>query len=1303
MGGTSWFALAGVALLAAEASLQGTAPWLLAASVAAAVGAVAALRRGGARAIAGGQAILALLLGIGGARVAAAVRDPDRTAAGVVRTATADRDRALVAAVANARQVARNVLQRIGTADPGVAPAIGDLLEGSALELGVTVLAGDTVVAVSGPQRVAPVALDREMAALVETPFARVLVLQDSRGTRRARITLLLEASPALPAPGASLARGTGRPDQITWRWAEAPPVQRFATGEEALRAVAAQMTVEAAPPSALVARESTIARRLGAGGLVALGIITLTASAPLAVRVGAVLIPTWVVARTLAGPETVAVLLAVGMLFIGLMLWRRPPRRSPVGIAASMLLLTAAPVLVALAAWRLAEPLGADPLLGWFGWQLILAVGTAGLLAIASAPLRAEGDAEASPRWGLVAIALAVLVGVLGIEAWRPADVGAWSPSSGIRGWTLEGWLAWYRPLWLLPLAAMLPVMSARVRLAALATTAGILAALGGWSATLDHRRMLADADLDRVEAASDPAVSTALERLGVALADGGVTRLDRAYAIWRQSEVATLEAPSQLAIWEGGRVVEWVTLDALALSWDDLEQVVSAEPRVVRRVAMVRGIGRHEVLAVPVRGDTVVTVAVGPRTGAIAPTRFGRLLGWRTGSEPAFRMSVVGDAGARADGEWHRRGRFVRARRAIPAAAGRMQAVATVEMSSPRPFAVRAALVVALDALLVLAAWAALGRLIGTGILRAPGLFQRSWRRTIATTLAAFFIVPAALFTLVSGLRLREDAARARADDVSRALRDAAIGRDLSASDLSRADAARLARVADNVDAEIALFRDGRLAVASSPLLGPLGIVGPVLDPRSTRGSIGEPMSLPAAIPGLPVRLGVEASALPGTLIAAALPGGDSGLAREQVDLGLQLLLITLFGGIAAVVTAGAVARALGQPIEALRQTAIAIGRREPLPATRTPPAEFAPVFGAIAQMTRDLADRSAQLEADRSRTAAILSTVATGVIGVDADGRVIQANPRAEELIGHRLVLGEALVSQLAPAWQSVADGVTRLLGPHTRDAESREITVDDRLLALTLAPLGDGGLVLALTDITEASRAARIVAWGEMARQVAHEIKNPLTPMRLGLQHLRRLRADGRPEFAEQVDQTAERLLAEIDRLDRIARSFARYGAPPEREAGPLEAIDLAGVLGELVGLYRLASESLEIVITGAAGDRVAARREELLQVVLNLLDNARSAGARRVELVLASGELVVRDNGVGIPADQLSRIFEPTFSTTTSGTGLGLAIVRRLVEGWRGVITVASTVGEGTAFVLRFAKAPQPPGPAARSS
>ena len=216
-----------------------------------------------------------------------------------------------------------------------------------------------------------------------------------------------------------------------------------------------------------------------------------------------------------------------------------------------------------------------------------------------------------------------------------------------------------------------------------------------------------------------------------------------------------------------------------------------------------------------------------------------------------------------------------------------------------------------------------------------------------------------------------------------------------------------------------------------------------------------------------------------------------------------------------------------------------------------------------------------------------------------------------------------------------------------------------------------------------------RAARVLAWGEMASQVAHEIKNPLTPMRLGIQHLQRVWRERRERFGPALDETAPRVLAEIDRLDRIARSFSRYGAP-ESGGRDLEQVDLARELAEVVPLYRAGESEMVVEVATGSAPAVPARRDEVKEVLLNLLENARQAGAKRVVLRAAGRSLAVQDDGRGMPAEMLERIFEPRFSTTTSGSGLGLAIVRRIVEGWGGTIGVESEPGTGTTFTIRFA-------------
>jgi two-component system, NtrC family, nitrogen regulation sensor histidine kinase NtrY len=252
---------------------------------------------------------------------------------------------------------------------------------------------------------------------------------------------------------------------------------------------------------------------------------------------------------------------------------------------------------------------------------------------------------------------------------------------------------------------------------------------------------------------------------------------------------------------------------------------------------------------------------------------------------------------------------------------------------------------------------------------------------------------------------------------------------------------------------------------------------------------------------------------------------------------------------------------------------------------------------------------------------------------------------------------------------------------------------------------LAPLGPApdGCVVALDDATALTRAARVLAWGEMARQVAHEIKNPLTPIRLGIQHLQRARERtgaggaggvGGRDFDAALAETAERILAEIDRLDAIARAFSRF-ASPAAEAAPLEPVDLHTVAREVVHLYMLggaeAGSQVSLVADQGAGVRVRARRDEVKEVLINLLENARNAGAKRIVVRISDGDrrLAVEDDGRGIAPEALAHVFDPAFSTTSSGSGLGLAIARRLVESWGGTIDLTSRQGAGTTVAITF--------------
>jgi signal transduction histidine kinase len=222
-----------------------------------------------------------------------------------------------------------------------------------------------------------------------------------------------------------------------------------------------------------------------------------------------------------------------------------------------------------------------------------------------------------------------------------------------------------------------------------------------------------------------------------------------------------------------------------------------------------------------------------------------------------------------------------------------------------------------------------------------------------------------------------------------------------------------------------------------------------------------------------------------------------------------------------------------------------------------------------------------------------------------------------------------------------------------------------------------------------------RTARVLAWGEMARQVAHEIKNPLTPIKLSVQHLRRAHRDQHPQFEEILDSNVSQILVEIDRLSEIARAFSRYGAPADA-AGPLTTVDVPTVIREALTLYRSGDAQVQYRDVVEPGlPRVLARPDELKEVLLNVVENARAALNGKGSITISAAvqgdrvEMRIADTGPGIAQDLLGRIFEPHFSTRSTGTGLGLAIVRRLVESWGGTVHAESEPGNGTVITVRL--------------
>jgi signal transduction histidine kinase len=980
-------------------------------------------------------------------------------------------------------------------------------------------------------------------------------------------------------------------------------------------------------------------------------------------------------------------VVLAVLVIAAIVAIWERPWRvRAALG-AAVLVALGSPLLLLRLAAGITPPNEGADATL-WMGWQLTLAAAGAATLLGAGALAR-FGRVPRGTAWtALAAVAGTVLLGGLGLAVWTPGG----------------GWPAWHALLWA-PVFA-LAVLPARrpVTIALVAVASGTYASVLAWGAAADGRVLQADRDAAAVRQGSDPIALGLLERFGGSVEQGPPPRTAaELYQRWQRSPLEADRYPAVLGIWDstGTERVRLALADLSGLTPERVRGIVleagSLALVVVEGVSAVTDV--HYVLAVPMRNGRVLSVGLGPRTRMIRPVRVARFLRGERVLSPPYSLSagpVLTDE--RSDAmRWRRDHWVVRGEVRTTIGASLRRIVAEVPLGTPGSLLVRGTLVIVADVVVLVLLWGLGEHAAGRRILAtaAPALFgRRSYRRRLAVAFAVFFVVPTVVFAAWVAARLREEGRRSRDVATGQILAEAAGDARTMAGGVDLPEA--LQALSGRLDAELLLYDRAELRGTSAPILAELGVVDWYLAPEVVR-SLGVRGDLEVDadqwIAGRPTRVGYRELEVGGPaelVLAAPRLLEDPAAVRNEQDLIFGLLVVTLGGFVAALGLAALAARALATPVQALQRAAEQVGRGElPRPFSPDAPGEFAPVMEAFDRMATDVRRSQAALEAARQRTAAVLRNVATGVVALDDAWRIVTSNPRAEEFLGVILHAGDVLEKVSPPAWAPLWEWVAAV-SRGADDSEPREFTIGDRQIRAQVAPLVGAarGWVVALDDVTDLSRVVRVLAWGELARQIAHEIKNPLTPIRLGVQHLRRAYEAPRQDFGDVLDRTSRQILAEIERLDAVARAFSRFGAPPAGQE-PLAQVDAAAVAQDTAALYALGEQG-RVAVTGAGPLLVRARRDELKEVLINLVENARAAGAGNVTIRLADGaeaSIAVEDDGPGISPEDLPRVLDPQFSTTTSGAGLGLAICRRLVESWEGRIAVESQPGAGTTVRL----------------
>ena len=377
-----------------------------------------------------------------------------------------------------------------------------------------------------------------------------------------------------------------------------------------------------------------------------------------------------------------------------------------------------------------------------------------------------------------------------------------------------------------------------------------------------------------------------------------------------------------------------------------------------------------------------------------------------------------------------------------------------------------------------------------------------------------------------------------------------------------------------------------------------------------------------------------------------------------------------------------------------------------------------EIGILVNSFNKMTRDLRNSRDQLELSahklrqqnieieerRQYMEIVLRNVSTGVITLDADGQVVTTNKSAEKMLNIRY---EEIMGQ---SYKKLLMGQHLNLARETMESLAREGTVEfplrvtidgsPRSFMMSLNLLKDDigrrmGVVMAFDDLTALEKAQRMAAWREVARRIAHEVKNPLTPIKLSAQRLSRKYSGqlNEPVF----DECTRMIIDHVDLIRNLVNEFSAFAKFPT--ANP-EPCDLPPILEETVALYREGLESVRFEIRIPDNmPRLNLDRRQMKQAMINLVNNAIAAIKENGTIIITlshdsrskTARIEVADDGSGISDEDKTRLFEPYFSTKKAGMGLGLTIVSSIIADHHGKINVQDNQPRGTKFIIQLSE------------
>lgn len=423
--------------------------------------------------------------------------------------------------------------------------------------------------------------------------------------------------------------------------------------------------------------------------------------------------------------------------------------------------------------------------------------------------------------------------------------------------------------------------------------------------------------------------------------------------------------------------------------------------------------------------------------------------------------------------------------------------------------------------------------------------------------------------------------------------------------------------------------------------------------------------------------------------------------------ITLSLTLLLALLSSLGIAFLLSSRLSAPLSALVEGTRAVAQGDFSRRAAVASRD---ELGQLTQSFNSMTLQLAEAQARVERNQAQVAhakayleSVLAHLSAGVLTFDASRRLRSANPSANQILGTDCarLLGSGVQdwgsvdATLASLAQALVEAFGRAGAAEWQRQVEREVKDGTQVLLLRgtqFGEVGDAGLIVVFDDVTHLLQAQRDAAWAEVARRLAHEIKNPLTPIQLSAERIQlKLAPKLSPGDAEMLERSTQTIVSQVAALKRMVDAFSQYARTPEPA---LRTLDLNILIREVLTLYESLGSSMKLNLAPDLPP-VQGDATQIRQVIHNLLQNAQDAlvdtEAPFIEIAttLHSGcaEFSVTDNGTGFPEQLMKRAFEPYVTTKPRGTGLGLSIVRKIIDEHHGEVAISNVEPQGARVAI----------------